>query len=80
MEVREYGVAADSDWNMTGAVDGAAADDENETGAVDGTVVDGGNEAKPWMVLRPVMETRLKQMMDSRQAQREEHRNEDHEP
>ena len=35
---------------------------------------------KPWMVLRPVMETRLKQMMDSRQAQREEHRNEDHEP
>ena len=35
---------------------------------------------KPWIVLRPVMETRLKQMMDSRQAQREEHRNEDHEP
>lgn len=40
----EYGVAADSDGNMTGAVDGAAADDGNETGAVDGTVVDGGNE------------------------------------
>ena len=35
---------------------------------------------KPWMVLQPVMETRLKQMMDLRQAQREEHRNEDHEP
>lgn len=42
----EYGVAADSDGNMTGAVDGAAADDGNETGAVDGTVVDGGNEAE----------------------------------
>lgn len=42
----EYGVAADGDGNMTGAVDGAAADDENETGAVDGTVVDGGNEAE----------------------------------
>ena len=41
----EYGVAADSDGNMTGAVDGAVADDGNETGAVDGTVVDGGNEA-----------------------------------
>ena len=40
----EYGVAADSDGNMTGAVDGAVADDGNETGAVDGTVVDGGNE------------------------------------
>lgn len=40
----EYGVAADSDGNMTGAVDGAAVDEENETGAVDGTVVDGGNE------------------------------------
>ena len=40
----EYGVVADSDGNMTGAVDGAAADDGNETGAVDGTVVDGGNE------------------------------------
>ena len=40
----EYGVAADGDGNMTGAVDGAAADDGNETGAVDGTVVDGGNE------------------------------------
>ena len=40
----EYGVAADSDGNMTGAVDGAAADDGNETGVVDGTVVDGGNE------------------------------------
>lgn len=42
----EYGVAADSDGNITGAVDGAAADDGNETGAVDGTVVDGGNEAE----------------------------------
>ena len=42
----EYGVAADGDGNMTGAVDGAAADDGNETGAVDGTVVDGGNEAE----------------------------------
>ena len=42
----EYGVAADSDGNMTGAVDGAVADDGNETGAVDGTVVDGGNEAE----------------------------------
>ena len=41
----EYGVAADGDGNMTGAVDGAAVDDGNETGAVDGTVVDGGNEA-----------------------------------
>ena len=40
----EYGVAANGDGNMTGAVDGAAADDGNETGAVDGTVVDGGNE------------------------------------
>lgn len=40
----EYGVTADGDGNMTGAVDGAAADDGNETGAVDGTVVDGGNE------------------------------------
>ena len=40
----EYGVVADSDGNMTGAVDGAVADDGNETGAVDGTVVDGGNE------------------------------------
>lgn len=40
----EYGVSADGDGNMTGAVDGAAADDGNETGAVDGTVVDGGNE------------------------------------
>ena len=40
----EYGVAADGDGNMTGAVDGAAVDDGNETGAVDGTVVDGGNE------------------------------------
>ena len=40
----EYGVAADGDGNMTGAVDGAAADDGNETGVVDGTVVDGGNE------------------------------------
>ena len=40
----EYGVAADSDGNMTGAVDGATVDDGNETGAVDGTVVDGGNE------------------------------------
>ena len=40
----EYGVAADSDGNMTGAVDGAAVDDGNETGVVDGTVVDGGNE------------------------------------
>ena len=40
----EYGVAADSDGNMTGAVDGAVADDGNETGAGDGTVVDGGNE------------------------------------
>lgn len=40
----EYGVAADGDGNMTGAVDGAAADDGNETGAVDGIVVDGGNE------------------------------------
>ena len=40
----EYGVAADSDGNMTGAVDGAVADDGNETGVVDGTVVDGGNE------------------------------------
>lgn len=42
----EYGVAADGDGNMTGAVDGAAADDGNETGVVDGTVVDGGNEAE----------------------------------
>lgn len=42
----EYGVAADGDGNMTGAVDGAAVDDGNETGAVDGTVVDGGNEAE----------------------------------
>ena len=41
----EYGVAANGDGNMTGAVDGAAVDDGNETGAVDGTVVDGGNEA-----------------------------------
>ena len=40
----EYGVAADGDGNMTGAVDGATVDDGNETGAVDGTVVDGGNE------------------------------------
>ena len=40
----EYGVAADGDGNMTGAVDGAAVDDGNETGVVDGTVVDGGNE------------------------------------
>ena len=40
----EYGVAANGDGNMTGAVDGAAVDDGNETGAVDGTVVDGGNE------------------------------------
>ena len=40
----EYGVVADGDGNMTGAVDGAAADDGNETGVVDGTVVDGGNE------------------------------------
>lgn len=40
----EYGVATDSDGNMGGAVDGAAANDGNETGAVDGTVVDGGNE------------------------------------
>ena len=40
----EYGVAADGDGNMTGAVDGAAVDEGNETGAVDGTVVDGGNE------------------------------------
>lgn len=43
---KEYGVAADGDGNMTGVVDGAAADEENETGAVDGTVVDGGNEAE----------------------------------
>ena len=42
----EYGVAADGDGNMTGAVDGAAVDEGNETGAVDGTVVDGGNEAE----------------------------------
>lgn len=42
----EYGVAADGDGNMTGAVDGAAVDDGNETGAVDGTVVDGGNEVE----------------------------------
>ena len=42
----EYGVAADGDGNMTGAVDGAAADEGNETGVVDGTVVDGGNEAE----------------------------------
>ena len=42
----EYGVVADGDGNMTGAVDGAAADDGNETGVVDGTVVDGGNEAE----------------------------------
>ena len=42
----EYGVAANGDGNMTGAVDGAAADDGNETGAVDGTVVDGGNEVE----------------------------------
>ena len=42
----EYGVAANGDGNMTGAVDGAAVDDGNETGAVDGTVVDGGNEAE----------------------------------
>ena len=42
----EYGVAADGDGNMTGAVDGATVDDGNETGAVDGTVVDGGNEAE----------------------------------
>lgn len=40
----EYGVAANGDGNMTGAVDGATVDDGNETGAVDGTVVDGGNE------------------------------------
>ena len=42
----EYGVAANGDGNMTGAVDGAAVDDGNETGAVDGTVVDGGNEVE----------------------------------
>lgn len=42
----EYGVSADGDGNMTGAVDGAAVDEGNETGAVDGTVVDGGNEAE----------------------------------
>lgn len=42
----EYGVAADGDGNMTGAVDGAAVDGGNETGVVDGTVVDGGNEAE----------------------------------
>lgn len=42
----EYGVAADGDGNMTGAVDGAAVDDGNETGVVDGTEVDGGNEAE----------------------------------
>lgn len=42
----EYGVAADSDGNMTGAVDGTVVDGGNETGVVDGTVVDGGNEAE----------------------------------
>ena len=40
----EYGVAADGDGNMTGAVDGTVVDGGNETGVVDGTVVDGGNE------------------------------------
>ena len=42
----EYGVAADGDGNMTGAVDGTVVDGGNETGVVDGTVVDGGNEAE----------------------------------
>ena len=42
----EYGVAANSDGNMTGAVDGTVVDGGNETGVVDGTVVDGGNEAE----------------------------------
>ena len=40
----EYGVAANGDGNMTGAVDGAAADDGNETGAVDGTAANDGFE------------------------------------
>lgn len=42
----EYGIAADGDGNMTGAVDGTVVDGGNETGVVDGTVVDGGNEAE----------------------------------
>lgn len=42
----EYGVAADGDGNMTGAVDGTVVDGGNETGVVDGTVVDGGNEVE----------------------------------
>ena len=42
----EYGVAADGDGNMTGAVDGAAVDEGNETGAVDGTETGDGNETE----------------------------------
>lgn len=42
----EYGVAANGDGIMTGAVDGTVVDGGNETGVVDGTVVDGGNEAE----------------------------------
>ena len=42
----EYGVAANGDGNMTGAVDGTVVDGGNETGVVDGTEVDGGNEAE----------------------------------
>ena len=42
----EYGVAADGDGNMTGAVDGTVVDGGNETGVVDGTVVDGGNQVE----------------------------------
>lgn len=42
----EYGVAADSDGNMTGAVDGTVVDGGNEAEAVDGAATGDGNETE----------------------------------